>query len=48
MVLELLTIVSQQDRKITALAQMVGILMAKQEDLLRQGPPTLRAVDEEL
>jgi hypothetical protein len=30
-VLELLTIVSQQDRKITALAQMVGIMMAKQE-----------------
>jgi hypothetical protein len=48
MVLELLTIVSQQDRKITALAQMVGILMAKQEDLLRQGGPTLRAVDEEV
>lgn len=46
MVLELLTIVSQQDRKITALAQMVGILMAKHEDLLRQGPPALRAVDE--
>jgi hypothetical protein len=46
MILELLTIVSQQDRKITALAQMVGILMAKEEDATRQGPPTLRAVDE--
>src|SRR6476661_4231245 len=33
MVLELLTIVSQQDRKITTLAQMVGILMSKQEEL---------------
>lgn len=31
MVLELLSIVSQQDRKITTLAQMVGILMEKQE-----------------
>jgi hypothetical protein len=36
MVLELLTIVSQQDRKITTLAQMVGILMSKQEEL-KQG-----------
>jgi hypothetical protein len=31
MVFELLSIVSQQDRKITTLAQMVGILMEKQQ-----------------
>jgi hypothetical protein len=31
MVFELLSIVSQQDRKITTLAQMVGILMEKRE-----------------
>src|SRR5947209_189708 len=32
-ILELLTIVSQQDRKITTLAQMVGILMSRQNEL---------------
>ena len=32
MVFELLSIVSQQDRKITTLAQMVGILMEKQQN----------------
>ena len=31
MVFELLTIVSVQDQKITALAQLVGILMEKQK-----------------
>jgi hypothetical protein len=37
MILELLSIVSQQDRKITTLAQMVGILMEKQQ-LVDRGP----------
>jgi hypothetical protein len=45
MVLELLTIVSQQDRKITTLAQMVGILMAKQNDLAQS--PHLKPADAE-
>ena len=36
MVLELLSIVSQQDRKITTLAQMVGILMEKQEFAVKE------------
>ena len=35
MVFELLSIVSQQDRKITTLAQMVGILMEKQQKELQ-------------
>jgi len=35
-VFELLTIVSVQDRKITTLAQMVGILMEKQQLIDRQ------------
>jgi hypothetical protein len=35
-VFELLTIVSMQDRKITTLAQMVGILMANQKLVDRQ------------
>lgn len=41
MILELLSIVSQQDRKITTLAQMVGILMEKQQlvDRGRTAPP---------
>jgi hypothetical protein len=46
MVLELLTIVSQQDRKITALAQMVGILMTQHDDLTRPGMAKLKAVEE--
>src|SRR3954469_10141960 len=46
-VLELLTIVSQQDRKITTLAQMVGILMSKQNELARDQGAPLRAADEE-
>lgn len=40
-VFELLTIVSQQDRKITSLAQMVGILMEREklnERLVRDDP----------
>ncbi len=40
-VFELLTIVSQQDRKITTLAQMVGILMERQkldERVVRDDP----------
>lgn len=38
-ILELLTIVSQQDRKITTLAQMVGILVQqRQETCTRQEP----------
>ena len=36
MVFELLSIVSQQDRKITTLAQMVGILMEKQQKAAEQ------------
>ena len=45
-VLELLTIVSQQDRKITTLAQMVGILMSRQNELGEPGGAPLKAADE--
>lgn len=38
MIFELLSIVSQQDRKITTLAQMVGILMEKQQLVDRRTP----------
>jgi len=48
MVLELLSIVSQQDRKITTLAQMVGILMEKQEfgGEIRNPKPEIRMKSE--
>jgi len=42
-ILELLTIVSQQDRKITTLAQMVGILMNRQNDLTNPRSAELKA-----
>src|SRR5438034_11753732 len=45
-ILELLTIVSQQDRKITTLAQMVGILMSKQNELADPRAGALKAADE--
>ena len=50
MVFELLTIVSVQDQKITALAQLVGILMEKQklaEPEHTPGQPEVPAPDDE-
>src|SRR2546423_13048335 len=46
LIFELLTIISQQDRKITTLAQMVGILMEKQ-NLIEQRHVALHPEDAE-
>lgn len=43
--LELLTIVSVQDRKITTLAQMLGILMQEREAQMRDNPTKTKQSD---